>query len=56
MIRPVWTPILLFMLPQIAGMTGVHLHIQLLVEMWSCELLPRLALNCYSSDLHLPSC
>jgi hypothetical protein len=32
-----WTVILLFVLSCVAGMTGVHHHIQPLLEMESCE-------------------
>jgi hypothetical protein len=36
--RPAYTMTLLFVLPQVAGMTGKHYHTQLWVEIVSCEL------------------
>jgi hypothetical protein len=42
-VRLAWTVILLFMLPSVAGTTGMHHHAQLLVEMGSFLL--RLASN-----------
>jgi hypothetical protein len=38
----------------IAGMTGMHHHIQLLVEM-EFHFFPRLTLNCNPPNFHLPS-
>jgi hypothetical protein len=36
--RPAWTMTLLFMLPEVAGMTGISHHVQLICEIGSYEL------------------
>jgi hypothetical protein len=48
----VWMAVLLFMLPTITGMTGVHQHAHLLlVKVGSCKLLPGMNLNCNTAIL-----
>jgi hypothetical protein len=52
-----WTKILLFMLIQVTGMTGMHHHSQLFHWLWwtLANFLPRLASNPDPPDLHLLS-
>jgi hypothetical protein len=33
--RPVWTAILLFVFPEVAGMTSAYFHAQLFLLIWS---------------------
>jgi hypothetical protein len=52
--RQAWT-VILFVLPQVAGMTGAHYHTQSLVEKRSPVVFARAGLEPDPPDLHLPS-
>jgi hypothetical protein len=53
MSRLAWTTITLFIFHTVAGMPGTHHHVQLLVEMESHKLIPRLVLNHHPPNLSL---
>jgi hypothetical protein len=50
-----WITILLFVLTCIAGMTDMHYHTQLLIEMGFHELFSQAVLNLSPPDLCLPN-
>jgi hypothetical protein len=55
MAGPAWTMTLLFMLPVVAEMTGMHHHAQYWLRWSLVNFLPGLASNSNASNFSLPS-